>query len=140
MIRPAWNRSRTDTLRPRGRQISFWFENIFQHPALRGLEYGWRLDTDSFILSPVRYDVFALMRARRYAYGYVSLEEDTPSVTHLLWEEVEEHLARHQLAAAVAADGRLVMPRRDDMPRTPVPTYYNNFEVSFRRLSLTSPR
>ena len=43
-----------------------------------GVRYVWRLDDDSFITRPIRYDVFRLLRDRRVQYAYVNVVADTP--------------------------------------------------------------
>ena len=41
----------------------FFSNRIFHHAALKGFDWIWRLDTDTFILCPISYDVFRLMES-----------------------------------------------------------------------------
>ena len=49
----------------------FFANDIFHHPALDGFEYYCRLDTDSFILSPVGRDLFSWAKASGCQYGFI---------------------------------------------------------------------
>ena len=55
--------------------VTIW-ETLFQ------LGYHWvmRMDDDSFILSPVRYNIFADMRRRNLLYGYRMLSKECPTI------------------------------------------------------------
>ena len=48
---------------------SWYFSEIFAHPRVAALEYYARLDTDSKVTSPIRYDLFAFMRDNGFSYG-----------------------------------------------------------------------
>ncbi len=48
---------------------SWYFGEIFAHPRIAGLDFYARLDTDSKITSPIRYDLFAFMRNNGFSYG-----------------------------------------------------------------------
>jgi hypothetical protein len=43
----------------------FWADGIFRHPAMQEYDYYWRFDTDSFLLSPLPFDIFRYMQANR---------------------------------------------------------------------------
>lgn len=38
------------------------------------IEYAWRLDDDSFLYRPIKYDPFAFMRDRQLLYGYIQVQ------------------------------------------------------------------
>lgn len=38
--------------------IRFWMRNLFELPEIGALDYYMRLDTDSYILSPIHFDIF----------------------------------------------------------------------------------
>lgn len=40
------------------------------------IEYTWRLDDDSFLYRPIKYDPFAFMRDRQLLYGYIQVLEN----------------------------------------------------------------
>jgi hypothetical protein len=48
---------------------SWYFSKVFAHPRVAGLDYYARLDTDSKVTSPIRYDMFAFMRDNGFSYG-----------------------------------------------------------------------
>ena len=52
------------------RMIAFWHRNIFLQPRMQHVSYYLRLDTDSYILSPIKYDIFNFMESRKLKYGY----------------------------------------------------------------------
>ena len=70
---------------------------VFQHPATKDYDYLWRLDTDSFILDTVDYDVFKFMHDNNYMYGYMYIEKDHPSVVEGLWGITKEYIKAHNI-------------------------------------------
>lgn len=50
---------------------------VFMHPALAPYTHFMRMDTDSFFLSPLEFDVFQRMRDRGWMYGFVMLWIDS---------------------------------------------------------------
>ena len=54
-----------------GHMAAWYFGEIFAHPRVAGLDFYARLDTDSKITSPIRYDLFAFMRDNGFSYGWV---------------------------------------------------------------------
>ena len=56
----------------------FFANDIFRRPELADYDYYKRLDDDSFILSPLTFDVFARMRERRFRYAYRAVLKDRP--------------------------------------------------------------
>ena len=65
----------------------FFANEIFKHPALDDFEYYCRLDTDSFILSPVLYNIFEDAKRNNIKYGYINDSiRDVPTYTVGLWK------------------------------------------------------
>lgn len=54
----------------------FLYRGILSH--LEGYDWYWRLDTDSFITSPIKYDVFQVLEQKKAVYGYVTKCQDAP--------------------------------------------------------------
>ena len=50
---------------------SWYFSKVFDHPRVAALDFYARLDTDSKVTSPIRYDLFAFMRDNGFSYGCV---------------------------------------------------------------------
>ena len=64
-----------------GHMASWYFGEIFAHPRVRGLDYYARLDTDSKVTSPIRYDLFAFMRDNGFSYGCGRTPHDRASAS-----------------------------------------------------------
>ncbi len=56
------------------------FLQLVRHPRIQALDYYCRLDTHSFVRSPLGHDVFDFMAARRLKYGFVVAEEEPAHV------------------------------------------------------------
>jgi hypothetical protein len=102
----------------------FHAKTVYEQPILSqchpSLEFGWRLDDDSFLYKPVNYDVFSLMRNKQLQYGYIQIRDESSSLIRGLWETVDDFLQMN-----------------NDIARTQFYTgwkhtkiYYNNFEIS----------
>jgi len=64
----------------------FFAGDIFKNKIISKYKYIWRLDTDSFILEPIRYDVFNKLQENNALYGYINIQDDHPGVIKYLWE------------------------------------------------------
>ncbi len=90
----------------------FFAGAVFQHPALDPYDYFCRLDTDSFILAPVVYDLFEFAERAGIYYGYLNDEiRERPEFCAGLWKTIEEFVGWRP-----EDEGRL---------------YYTNFEVCY---------
>lgn len=69
----------------------FFANDIFHRDELSGYDYFMRLDDDSFILSPLMFDVFARMSERRFRYAYRAVLNDRPHVCVGLGDVVARH-------------------------------------------------
>lgn len=90
----------------------FFANDIFHRDELSGYDYFMRLDDDSFILSPLMFDVFARMRERRFRYAYRAVLNDRPHVCVGLGDVVARHF-------------------RGGVCKSPPPykIFYTNFEI-----------
>ncbi|KAI8376089.1 nucleotide-diphospho-sugar transferase [Radiomyces spectabilis] len=118
--------------------IHFFFKDIFDHPAIRDLDYYWRLDHDSEILSPVSVDLFEYMRRHRLLYGYRTVVTDARHVTHGLlsffdrWRRDPSHqsIIPDLTCAALSQKNCLSIPSTLAERNAIQPLmYYNNFEI-----------
>lgn len=75
----------------------FFAGSLYEQPVLQDYEYYLRLDTDSFILSKIPYDIFGWMKAHACEYGYIepALQQDHPKVIERLWDETRQWLQTH---------------------------------------------
>jgi len=94
----------------------FQAKSLYEQPILDGLQYVWRLDDDSYITSPVGYDVFRLMRDRRIQYGFATVVSDYGPCIVGLWPAVDDYMRQ-----------RAVRPKFR-WPRGRI--FWNNFELS----------
>lgn len=74
----------------------FFANDVFWHPALSGYDYYCRLDTDSFILSPVKYNIFSMAAKKQIIYGYINDSQyDLEWCSAGLWPLSEQYLKSH---------------------------------------------
>lgn len=69
----------------------FFSGSIFNHPIIEKYKYLWRLDTDSFILSPIKYNVFQKLIDNNSIYGYINIQHDHPGTVKNLWEISQQY-------------------------------------------------
>jgi len=70
---------------------------IYKHPALLQYDWYWRLDSDSFILSPIKYDVFQRMADRGYEYAYLAeYEKEASFVAKGLWDTTKKFISENK--------------------------------------------
>jgi len=72
----------------------FFSGEIFKNEHLKKYKYIWRLDTDSYILSPINYDVFKKLKNNNAIYGYINIQHDHPGVIKGLWECSQEYFSK----------------------------------------------
>jgi len=91
---------------------------IYDEPILASdtLDYIWRLDDDSLLTKPVKYDVFRYMREHRLRYGYVLKSSDSSDCVYGLEDAVQEYCENKKMTPSFVW-------------RMPT-IVYNNFEVS----------
>ena len=99
--------------------------NIYIFHVFSGLEYYWRLDSDSVILRDINYDVFKLMKTQQYDYGYRHIVPDSYECVYALWYSARNFIKEHNIKTTFFNDWT-----ENDM-------YYNNFEISSMRLWLS---
>jgi len=72
----------------------FFSGEVFNQDILSGYEYVWRLDTDSFILDQINYNIFDRMKQSDYIYGYINIQNDHEGVIKNLWEKSYEYFKK----------------------------------------------
>ena len=103
---------------------NFFAGAIYEHPAMALYDWYWRLDVDSYVLTPINYDLFAELDAAGYSYGYLTTFYEHETVSAGLAEWVQDVVTRMRIAPkflnkALTMDGqwnRLA--------------FYTNFEVA----------
>lgn len=96
---------------------------IFQHPALKDYDYLWRLDTDSFLLDKIDYDVFRFMEEHNYTYGYIHIIKDEPEAVRGLWETTKKYIEDNSIKPTFLHK----FTQNGIWDRS---YYYTNFEIS----------
>ena len=95
---------------------------IYDQPIMRHLDYAWRLDDDSFILSDIPYDIFRYMSDNDILYGYIQINYESRRRSRNLWEFVQSYIQQNNI-------------KTHNFDRWPVrQQYYNNFEVSATKM------
>jgi len=100
----------------------FFAGEIFQHTSLQKYKYIWRLDSDSYLLAPIKYDVFNKMAEEKYVYGYQHIEKDVPEVSKDLWTITKKYISDHQINPTYLSK----FLNNGEWDRS---YYYTNFEI-----------
>ena len=98
----------------------FFAGTIFSLPILSKYQYIWRLDTDSFILSPISYNIFDRLKNNNSIYGYINIQHDHPGTIKNLWEISKKYFT------AINKDS-IFQPPNITYHKNRV--FYTNFEV-----------
>ena len=100
----------------------FFANAIFYHPALAEYEYYCRLDTDSFILSPVTENMFEQVKAFNIYYGFINDSlHDNVAFTRGLWP----------LAQKFITDNNIPVRRKLYSEIREGRVFYTNFEICY---------
>jgi hypothetical protein len=115
-----------------GNMISFFLRGVFDHPAIRSLDYILRFDTDAYLEAEVQADLFKEMRERDALYAWKRKMFDAATVTKGLVTFAKEYLGTSGRAPEDAAV--LLLDETGDAPM-----YYNNFEIVSVPFMLSAP-
>jgi len=96
---------------------------IFCHISVKNYDYLWRLDTDSFLLDKIDYDVFEFMKTKNLVYGYLTIDKDTPDAVKGLWEATKNYIEKNNISPTFL--NKFIFNGDWDMSY-----YYTNFEIS----------
>jgi len=86
--------------------------------CLSEYKYIWRLDTDSFILNKINYNVFERMKSSNSIYGYINIQHDHIGAIKNLWETCKNYFSEENLIFKL--ENKKKHFRR---------VYYSNFEI-----------
>jgi alpha 1,2-mannosyltransferase len=105
------------------------FYSSLIYPILKDLGYSWymRLDDDSFIHSPIGYDVFDFMERRGHLYGYRVTAQDTVDCTRGFAETVNSWLRAENIRPTFWHESFLNHRLHRPWNRL---GYYNNFHAT----------
>ena len=96
----------------------FQSKTLYDQPIMRFLDYSWRLDDDSLILSAINYDIFKYMSDNDIIYGYVFITQDRERCISGLWDATRRYIANNSIQTHFFDTW------------TEGDIYYNNFELS----------
>ena len=106
--------------------IRFWFKQVFSLPILADSRYYLRLDTDSFIQSPLEEDPFWTMYENGYTYAWRAIDVEKAFVTVGMAEFMTKYNASH---VTNSVTNGLELPQREHWDYYEPPMMYNNFEI-----------
>ena len=96
----------------------FHAKTVYEQPIIQGFDYLFRLDDDSFIQSPINYDIFLKMKQNKLIYGYHDIKPDDKIYVKGLWEATDHFILSHKIKPQFFYE----------WPYHKV--YYTNFEIS----------
>jgi hypothetical protein len=101
----------------------FFCGQVFNHPALKQYDWYLRLDSDSYLLTDIKYDVFEYMAQNNKKYAYVGeYRKDNPIVTVGLWETTKAFMKEKGITPK-SMEGKLTNGEwAEDI-------FYTNFEI-----------
>lgn len=110
----------TETLSPAQRgyrhMCHFFAIEIFSRQELNGYDYYMRLDDDSYIMSPLRFNVFERMQAEQIHYAYRVVLRDKARVCFGISDVIKSHFTTNNSKAKIFCP-------------PPYKIFYNNFEI-----------
>ncbi len=103
----------------------FFSGELFKDEALRIYDWYWRLDSDSYIHSKIKYDIFKFLEENGYIYGYIGMIlNDSPSVTKGLWTFIKTYIEENNIKPTFLNE---YLNENKEWNRSLYPT---NFEIS----------
>ncbi len=75
----------------------FFSSGFFYHPALKEYEWYLRLDTDSFLIDNISYDMFSFMAEHEYWYGYNYILKDRSEVVVGFWDLTAKYMQHNNI-------------------------------------------
>ena len=95
---------------------------IYEQPLVENLDFIWRLDDDSFILSEIKYDIFKFMSDHDLVYGYNIVTKDSMGKVTNLWKNATFFIKQYNITTEFFDKWRNGA------------MFYNNFEISSMKL------
>ncbi|KAJ3086357.1 hypothetical protein HK102_013236 [Quaeritorhiza haematococci] len=82
---------------PQKNHITYWwFDAVFSHPAIVGLDYIWLIEPDTYLESDIQYDPFDAMQSYNVSYAYGSTKKSPPDDVMLLWDLTAGYLTNRK--------------------------------------------
>lgn len=91
---------------------------VYEHPIILKVTWYLRLDDDSHIFRPIRYDIFKYMEHHSFTYGYIFITNDITECVEGLRGNSTKYITENRIKATSLAN----WPELTQV--------YNNFEIS----------
>jgi alpha 1,2-mannosyltransferase len=103
----------------------FFSGEIYKHNALKNYDWYWRLDSDSYIRSPIKYDIFNVMERKGFEHGYLETSiKDSPKFVIGLWDLTKEFIQKNNIQPTFL---KKYLDKDGEWDRS---LFYTNFELS----------
>lgn len=103
----------------------FFSGELFKHKSMKKFDWYWRLDSDSFIHSEIKYDIFKFMDEEGYIYGYLgTTTKEGARVVEGLWSLTKEFILINEIQP------KFLHRYIDNNGYWDYTQYYTNFEIS----------
>lgn len=101
----------------------FFCRSFFDILADNNYDWYWRLDTDSFLLSKINYDIFLFMEKNKYLYGYMVRLTECEEAAKDLSNHTNKFIKNNKIKPKFLSE----YTRNGKWDRS---YYYTNFEIS----------
>lgn len=103
----------------------FFSGEIYNHDAMKNYDWYWRLDSDSYLHSPIKYDLFSFMEIQGFTYGYLGYTlKDLPDFVIGLWNLAKEYIQKKNIQPTFL---NKYLDKEGKWDRS---AFYTNFEIS----------
>ncbi len=101
--------------------FNFFSGLIYESNILKEYKYYLRLDTDSFCLSQIKYDLFDWMETTNTSFAFIeqAVQKDNPKVILGLWNSVKTWIKQNHVS---------ILKTIEEIPEGTM--YYTNFELA----------
>jgi len=108
--------------------IRFWVYRLWHWELLRKLDYYLRFDADSWVPTPIKYDIFKYFAKKGWSYGYRRIFQDVAYVSLGLLDWVDDYSKKYPVPYQKTND-YFIPPDGRNEDSNPKWAYQNNFEI-----------
>lgn len=103
----------------------FFSGEIYKHDVIKKYDWYMRLDSDSYVHFPIKYDLFNFMERQGFIYGYLETTiKDLPEFVIGLWELTKEYIQKNNIQPTFL---NKYLDKDGEWDRS---LFYTNFEIS----------
>ena len=70
---------------------------VYEQPIVDNLDFEWRLDDDSVLISEIKYDIFKFMAVHDIIYGYLTRARDPHKYVTNLWRNATFYIEKQNI-------------------------------------------